>query len=461
MKKLIFTATYLLIASLCYSQTTLYVDEYVTGNDDTKAIAKAFNIAQGATEKVTIKFSSRTYIIDPVKIESSFKDSDILFTVMSNLTIEGGKNTRLVMKKSWTKQFDLQKGNFILFGNRKVIQNLVIQSMIIDFDGTHNNLKTKSGSLNNSFLYLKRCQNVKVSNIHVLNNPGRQSIYIGDGDKKGGYLASNIIVEQCFFSNVADNLAGNSQNDHSSIYIAADSAKINNNIFISGKGLSNVATAIEAHTTNSDFSANRITNYSTGINIVATDGDLVNCSFVENDFNNVKKAFVFWSRPGRKMSKIRIANNRISQAKISQSMVRMSGTLKSYIESLEITGNFFSGKRMPEKNAFANNHAIELGYIKNVIIKGNAFKDVGGRAITMVGRDFSSNKIDISGNTFSNVNAAKNDKYKFMVDLRAIGQITTLRITNNSIDRKDHFYYIGSKILVKTALVKNNNLNSK
>jgi len=77
----------------------------------------------------------------------------------------------------------------------------------------------------------------------------------------------------------------------------------------------------------------------------------------------------------------------------------------------------------------------------------------------MGGTNFNIDSLVIEKNTFENINAANNTKYKYMVELKAIGKINKLLIQNNMIDRKDYFFDAGNSVKILSPKVIKNNLN--
>jgi hypothetical protein len=416
-------------------QTQITVDQFLSAGSDTKAISMALEKA-GKTSSVVIKFANRTYNIDPSELLAGNKNI-ILFGVRSNMTLAGGPDTKLELKKGWTSKMILN--NFILFGAANSVDNFGMNSLSIDFNGAQNNLKTPSGHNKNAALYLLKCSHITVQNVKVLNNPGQQSLSIGSTDKNGNFLATDIKINGCSFINNTDAFPGNKQNDHSSIYIVADKAIVTKNNFVSGDKISKVATAIEAHTSNSVFSYNTITNYSTGINIVAIVGDQVNSSFDHNTITNVNSAFVFWGNGGHRMAGIKLLNNNITQAYSNDPIIRMSKTMKIYCLGLEIMGNSFTGKgNVNTKSAITGlvGNCIEIGLVKDVLIRDNKFNNINGRAVTLVNQGFKMNRIAILNNTFDNINVGGNPRYNKIIQLKSSGEIDSISIEGNKLNNQ-------------------------
>lgn len=418
-------------------QTQISVDEFSSAGSDTKAIKMALEKA-GNTGNTVINFANRTYNIDPRELLTGNKNI-ILFNIRGNMTLAGGPNTRLELKKGWTSQ--LVMNNFILFGGVNPADNFSMTGITIDFNGAQNNLKTPSGHNKNAALYILKGNHITITSVKILNNPGQQSLSIGSTDKSGNFLVKDVKISNCSFINNTDAFPGNTQNDHSSIYLVADNAVVTKNVFTSGSQISKVATAMEAHTSNAVFSYNTITNYSTGINVVAIVGDQINSSYNNNTINNVNTAFVFWGDGSHRMAGIKLLNNDITQAYSNDPIIRMSKTMKIYCSGLEISGNTFAGKGRNSNTAATMNagvvgNCIEIGLVKDVVIKDNKFNNISGRAVTLVNQDFKMNKISIQNNTFDNINVARNPQYNKIIQLKSRGEIDSISIEGNKLNNQ-------------------------
>lgn len=444
-------------------QTQIPVDQFSSAGSDTKAINMALEKA-GNEGSVLIKFANRTYNIDPSELLTGSRNI-ILFNIRGNMTLSGEPDTRLELKKGWASKTKLN--NFILFGAVNAADNFSMNNLIIDFNGAQNNLETPSGHYKNAALYILKGNHIAVTNVKVLNNPGQQTISIGSTDKTGRSLAADVKISNCSFINNTDAFPGNKQNDHSTIYLVADKAVVTRNIFMSGNWTSKMATAIEAHTTNSDFSYNTITNYSTGINIVAIVANQVNSNFNNNTITNVNSAFVFWGDGSHKMEGVKLLNNSITQAYSNDPIIRMSKTMKIYCSGLLISGNTFTGKGRgtdvkPNQSGLVGN-CIEIGLVKDVMIKDNKFNNINGRAVTLVNQGFKMNKITIENNTFDNINAARNAQYNKIIQLKSIGEIDSISIEGNKLSNQqsmDRFIDINRGDMNKGIRVKSYNVKS-
>ncbi len=456
MKNLILFIVVIFCFNISLAQSIVKVDDYLSKGSDTKAIRDALNAARKFSGQKVLLFSNRIYFIDPSEIISDVEKNMFLYPIFSDLIIRGSSKTELRFEKSWAQKSKINLNNFVLFGSKQYISKLSLETFKVDFNGVI--LQNRNATVSNAVLFLTQGKDISMESISVLNNPGRQSVYLGTTSSDGRYLVSNVKINNCTFINNADNVKGSTQNDHSTIYVAANNAVIRNNVLNSGNGLSRVATAIEAHTINSDVSYNSIKNYSTGINIVATTGNQIGTTYSYNTFQNVRKAFVFWGLKDKKIDNIKIVNNKIYQAEVNDPIIRMEGTLKTYIGNLEITGNTFSTS-FGQRKSIAIGHGIEISYVKDIYIIGNHFKNLNGRAVTMGGTNFNIDNLVIEKNTFENINAANNTKYKYMVELKAIGKINKLLIQNNIIDRKDYFFDAGNSVKILSPKVIKNNLN--
>jgi hypothetical protein len=370
------------------------------------------------------------------------------------MQIIGDSETEIFLKSGWVNEVKGRLNNFMLFGSREFIDNFSMNNLTIDFNGDVNRLVLKEGKkLTNSVLYIHRGKNINVSNVEILNNPGGQSLTIAGVDKNGKYLISDVVIENCVFNGNTDALENNISKDHSSIYVAGYRVKVVNNKLISGEHLSAISTAIETHVSESTISNNTITNYSTGINIVALDGDQRNSVYEDNIMNNVEHGFVFWASNGRAMNNVILKNNKIDQANTNGSIISMAHTTaNSLVSNIYILNNTLSGSNATNSSSASkisstlyrrNNNGsncIEIGPIKNIIIKGNTIKDINGRAITMVGKNLNIDSLIISNNKFYNINRSRNAKYSHVVGLKAIGNIQHLIIRENTVDRKINFY---------------------
>lgn len=446
-------------------QTQISVDQFLSAGSDTKAINMALEKAgrDNNTGNVIIKFANRNYNINPAEVLKAGGKNIILFNIRGNMTLSGGPNTQLVLTKGWSSPMMLN--NFILFGTVNAADNFSMINLSVDFNGAQNNIKTPTGHFKNAALYILKGNHITVTNVKVLNNPGQQSLSIGSTDKSGHFLSTDVKINNCSFIRNTDAFPGNRQNDHSSIYVVADKAIVTKNTFMSGDQVSKVATAIEAHTSNSVFSYNIITNYSTGINIVAIVGDQLNSSFNNNTITNVNSAFVFWGSGSHRMERVRLLNNNITQAYSNDPIIRMSKTMKIYCSGLEIEGNSFTGKG---KDANAKSmitglvgNCIEVGLVKDVLIKDNKFNNINGRAVTLVNQDFKMNKITIQDNIFNNINVARNAQYNKIIQLKSRGEIDSISIEGNRLSNQqsmDRFIDINRGEVNKGIKVKSYNV---
>lgn len=453
--------------------TTIAVDHYLNEGTDTKAIFHAFELAKTINDSVIVSFSNRKYVINPSEIYLAKQLDDIfLFEIRSNMQIIGGPETEIFLESGWVNEVEGKLANFMVWGSREFITNFSMNSLIIDFNGAVNRLTLQKGKrLTNSILYIHKGRNIKISGVKVLNNPGGQSITIAGVDKNGKYLISDVVIENCVFNTNTDAFPKNIAKDHSSIYVAGSGVKILNNELISGEHLSAISTAIETHVSNSMVSNNTIRNYSTGINVVALDGDQMHSTYSDNVMDNVEHGFVFWASNGKIMNDIILQNNKITQATTNASIISMAHvTPNSLISDIYIVGNTLRGSNeinsTPEakmagalsRKVNTGGNCIEIGPIKSIVIKGNIIKDIKGRAITMVGKNLNIDSLVILNNQFFNINKSQNAKYSHVVGLKALGNIQHLIIQENHVDRKTNFY-ITNGLKVQRESIKDNHFN--
>ena len=170
-----------------------------------------------------------------------------------------------------------------------------IQGLTIDSNIAANPMKDKSEVYAHARVEIRfdSGRRIRVEHVTIENSSSGNSIV-------SGIPVSDITVSHCIFSNNGDD-PNHVAHDHSALYIYADGAVIDGNLFTAARrGAPAAVTAIETHGSGISVTGNVITDYETGMNITGSApsdsmGNVVTGNTIRGSLNGI----VIWSNTYR------------------------------------------------------------------------------------------------------------------------------------------------------------------
>lgn len=204
-----------------------------------------------------------------------------LLKCRSNVTIRG---------RSWKDGIRLKGGlvasnkdepntkGYMIFGdyNQSNVENFTMKNFSIDNNGQNNLMPEVVGFGAQALcpnVWFQRGTNIRVENIHFIDNPGHQTIVLDSG-VNGAY------VENCQFTDNGKGLVNNIHIvDHSTVYVRATDFWVTDNNFTFTTLKPDLSTALEIHGVNGHVYGNTTTGYPFS---------LIRASFFGQNSKNVK-----------------------------------------------------------------------------------------------------------------------------------------------------------------------------
>ena len=382
--------------------------------------------------------------------EDSNGQSRSIFKVANDLN---GQQTALNNPQAWAfPQFLVMSPGPQINSPSNALSHAHFSNLTIDLNGSHNGYgpmpvgaTVRAGHYNTAFMARGITNDITFDGMTFLNAPGGQVVQFARGTT--GNWSSDIHLRHNTVHNVADAVPGNAETDHSSFFIQANNWSVEDNTFINDTP-SNVATAIEFYGSNGTVTGNHITNYDTGMNVVAETYDLqatISNNMIENPIFGLDmwifgKAYLLPNTPPPTIRDTSISNNTIHIRDTSdRAAIYANNTYFDVApENLVIKNNILGQLGTPlGKSSIPSGIVLTKGH--TVSITGNTFSNLGGRGLSLNGM-FDS--VLISGNTSQDVGQGNNPShpatpkdYSQGMTLLAGGtdQITHVCLENNTL----------------------------
>lgn len=335
------------------------------------------------------------------------------------------------------------RGVAVLYNHEEQVSNCRFAHFSVDYNGEAN-LRLESWgdarASNVSRLGAEFASDVLVDHVDFKNVTGAHCVYFGNHPTNSRNTISN-----CNVLNVGQSVAGNQLADHSSIYIGGTHGQVTGNTFYNQIPC-NVSTAIEVHSSDTNVSDNRVTNYATAVNIAGEDNDCSDVVLTNNVFKNCRNGVVLWHYASFNMHNIQINTNTISirepTAPYPPSFGIIYGngyvTSKSNMRDLKIVNNTIYQESINSTSTKPNT-AIHLESADNVFISRNSIYDFKGEAIYVQSRSSSQgmNGMRIYGNKIKDVGRTTSRERKRAIVFNAYqnqaGSIDNISLQNNTI----------------------------
>ena len=295
-----------------------------------------------------------------------------LLNIYSNLELVGNRHSILIAGEKLNRDLPCQSFNIIYAVQS--INNFFIHRLTFDLNGSENMLTDEKclQKTKNAAFCLTRGRKIKIDSITIRNSIGRQCISIGNVAKDNIRLVKNVVISNCVIENIGDCFKHEvKKNDHSSIYVMADSVEIFNNNLLCGGAPSTFSTAIECHLSNSNVFHNSINNYNIAFNVVALAFDQENVKYYENEIRNCKKGFLIWTNNEYKMKHIEIINNKANLfAYENYGFIYQVDKTNGSIDEISITNNEVTNSSNVNANSYP---AIFFTGVSKLNISRNTF----------------------------------------------------------------------------------------
>ena len=345
----------------------------------------------------------------------------------SNVSIKGEGSKTVLKVADGLRKFNVIYPSTLTKQDK--VSNVSYTNFTVDCNGKKNIYKGEKNTDKNAAIGIWHGQNILISGIKVENNSGRQCIVIGNNEYP--YTVTNVTIKDCKFNNVGRNVKGNSrQNDHSVIYVQADTVSIQKNTFTNPK-FEDDATAMEIHSSHAIVKDNSVNNYATGMNIVSSRTDMSNLLVETNIINNIDRGILFYTKNNRSMKNIIIQSNKFSQISIKSPIIDLSVNVQTPIENLLFKNNFIENKSRKKSSKKDPPPALMIGKATNLEVKNNTFKDILGAAIQFGKIGPNILNVKIFDNKYINTN--RNINNKTVLDFNGTGYYKKLILKNNSI----------------------------
>jgi hypothetical protein len=285
--------------------------------DDRVAIQAAIDSLTAGT--VYLPPTTGGYLISPTQNKKAF------LTLKANVQLIGIGNPIIRVAKS-SAPYDA------ILSTSTSCDNCVIQNLTIDSNIDENPISNRDEIYSHPRfeILLGSGRRIRVEHVTIENSSSLNSII-------SGVPVSDITVSHCIFSGNGDD-PNHTAHDHSALYINANGAIIDGNIFTAvRRGAPSAITAIETHGSGIVVTGNVITDYSKGMNITGVApsdsmGNVVSANTIRGALNGID----IWSNTYQKHSSghgingLSITGNTIivnqnSYASSSWSMMATSG----------------------------------------------------------------------------------------------------------------------------------------
>ncbi len=389
-------------------------------------------IQHALENSLDLYFPSGTYLLSG----SRKGENSAIIVARSNLTIFGdGESSILKVADNYTIG-----GDYRVFApeGKERVDNLSIRNLHFDGNGQNNVVHgsfSKKDIRRAYSINVLSGNNISVTNCWFGNAPGRGVINLGNNMSSPSI--SNALISNNVIFNVGGAIKGNrAQNDHSSIYIQANGATVENNRFYNESPVDPFSSpeiavvALEIHGRNTNVTSNSVKNYVTGGNAVAAVQDSINNTWFNNVFDGVTSlGLTLWSLAPYQNKNLTIKKNmfRIDNSVYSGNTAIFQNTspaaTTSPLKNLLIEDNIiYSDITTPQPVTW---HGIALCAVDGAIIRGNKIWNIQGCGIDISESKaaLGINDLEIYNNQITNVGLHKSKT-----------RIWAIRIANPSDD---------------------------
>lgn len=424
-------------------------------SDDAPAINKAIATltAKGGG---TLYIPQGTYMLT-----STTGSNNVLIVPKSNIHIKGDGIDKTILKVSNGLNSKFPGGFNVIFSSssdpREVINNFSVEQLTIDENGS-NNITENVKRYKNAGVGIRYGSNIIVSQVKVVNNPGRQCISIGNPTPDN--IVKTVTVRNCIFMNMADAVPGNSgQNDHSTIYVVADGPQVIGNT-ISNDKFSQATTAIEVHGYNGTIQGNTISNVHKAFNCISALVSTHDMSYSNNKCTNIQMAFATAITPGKSLSNIDVENNSFSFQRSNRAAYfdlstnvdkSVTGNTISIVNNKidEVGGDDGQGKT---QYIFKISNPRRVDVSKNIIT-------TNGRMLMNIMNGNAGCSIKVQDNDL-NINGATAGSSSNLIQIQSPNNGDDLLINNNSLHSRQRYNFFGKNTGFRKMNVGNNKYSS-
>lgn len=411
-------------------------------HDDTKAINDAIVCANGAGGG-KVFLPAGTY-----RLASPQGDNNALIVPMSNVELEGeGDST--VLKVANDLNIGRVNGWNVIFPpfttEAYAVHNVSFRRFKVDCNGV-NNKEESTRKHKNAAIGVLFGSNVTVDAVTVVQNAGRQCFTFGRPVSPSAVqTVTNLVVQNCYIDTVGAAVAGNTlQNDHSALYAAANVCTVLNNRFVNPDGGQAGATAFEMHSCNMTLANNIVLNFSTGINIVATASNHINCIYEDNIFKSVNNGIAFYCMKYHAgqidemdfvMDRVLVNGNLFETLGNGYPVVNLDTNVKIPIKSVVLTNNTIQCLAAP--TSVTSMPGVKVGQVERTEIRGNRLYGLIGRAVefgTLPAAGITALAIEDNDIVDCCRTTSIDSGYKKAIALNSNKIIQTLRINGNRIE---------------------------
>lgn len=368
--------------------------------DDRVAIQAAIDAASAAGGG-TVLVPGGVIHLDSLNPDGAF------FTPKDGVTVRGvGMDATIFKPADGLADWDL-------FRTDVATADIGFEDFTYDGNGTNNLLTSGAPNLLHGLFYIQHVNGLRVRRVKIKNVAGQRVMSIGT--LAATKTATDVSIDDCHIETVADVVAGNVEAiDHSTFFIVADGVTLRGNHFKNATQ-SQVATAIECHSSNVVCTDNPIENYNIGIIIAAIASDKRNAIYANNPMSNVRSAYRVYCQNSHYLE-ADIDGGAISQEGDAFAVVDLDycTTLAEYVgvKNLDIVNTDAS----PSGD---NGYAIALGRVKTTVIDGVNARNLSGRFLSKGNQSgwednessvYMTNCFDLDGGRTSSVTANAQDR---------------------------------------------------
>jgi predicted nucleic-acid-binding Zn-ribbon protein len=446
-------------APLAQQGTTINVKDAGAKGDGRSDDAPAIN---QAIATLTAKGGGTLYIPQGTYLLTSTTGSNnVLIAPKSNIHIKGDGIDKTILKVSNGLNAKFPAGFNVIYSSssdpREVINNFSVEQLTIDENGG-NNITDNVKRYKNAGVGVRYGNNITVSKVKVVNNPGRQCISIGNNTPEN--IVKTVTVRDCIFKNMADAVPGNdAQNDHSTIFIIADGQQVIGNT-ITNDNFSQATTAIELSGYNGTIQGNTIANVHKAFNVISALMSTHDMSYTNNKCTNIQMAFATVITPGKSLSNIDVENNNFSfqrsnrpayfdlSANVDKSV---TGNTISIVNNKidEVGGDDGQGKT-PYIFKIANPRRVDVS--KNII-------STNGRLLMNIMNGNAGCSITVQNNDVS-INGDRNGSSSDLIQIQVPDNGDDLLISNNNLHSRQRYNFFGKNTGFRKMNVGNNKYSS-
>lgn len=378
-----------------------------------------------------VRLAPGQYLLGTLSSDANAHNSYIVLRDNVSIVGAGIDVTSLKVKSGENARFSGSNApNIMSTQQTSLLKNVHISGLTFDWNGANNLLTSGMTARNNaSIITINGAENLVIEHVKFKETPGNQCIFI----KNTLYTTnpgSAVIVRENIFIDSGSGLAGNYNNDHSSVYLQIDNSSIVNNQFTSSTPIN--GTAFELHGSNTSAYDNKI-NYYGNMTYIATDDAVINNINVHDNEGTNLDIFFSVTAQTYAVNDVRVHNNIFKQRATPSAGVTfvVNGNTIVGCNNMEIIDNTFVGRNVTDQRlmqhykianfkfvgnnvtGFSDSYGIQLSNLDvgsgqlfdSMLIANNVF-DGTYTAVTMSSATLVAKNLMISGNTFTGAGGA-------------------------------------------------------